>query len=67
MAAEAEVDLRRIQRVRVSIINLQLASPDDEGGQASPADVIPMLLKLDRYERRAYARKMKALHVLIAL
>jgi hypothetical protein len=66
MAAEAEIELRRIQRVRNSMISAQFAAVSRDSGRdgAAVARLIPMLLKLDRYERHARARKMKALQFL---
>jgi hypothetical protein len=56
IAAEAEIDLLRIRRCRAALI-------EEARGQAEPltSGLVDMLNKLERYERRAFARRNKAL------
>jgi hypothetical protein len=63
MVATAEVELRRIQRVRTSWLNACIAVRET-GGIMRYDEIFTMLLKLDRYERRAYAKKMRGLQLL---
>jgi hypothetical protein len=64
MAAEAIVELRRIARVRNALIDRHFAAvePQDRAAVATAArHAITDLVRLDRYEKRALARKLKAL------
>jgi hypothetical protein len=56
IAAEAEIDLLRIRKYRAALI-------EEARGQAEPlsSSLVDMLNKLERYERRAFARRNKAL------
>jgi hypothetical protein len=62
-AAEAEIDLLRIRKIRASQLNAIAGNPN------APPEVYPELAenlaKLERYERRAYSRRKRALNVLI--
>ena len=55
-AAEAEIDLLRIRKYRAALI--EEARSQAEPSTSSLAD---MLNKLERYERRAFSRRNKAL------
>jgi hypothetical protein len=65
-AANAEVALRRVQRVELSKINGRYAEARVRGEPEADAvvDILSMLLKLERYEKSARGRKMKALQCL---
>ena len=59
IAAEAEIDLLRIRNYRAALMeNLR--------SEAAPlsADVLDQLNKLERYERRAFSRRNKALRAI---
>ena len=66
MAADAEVALRRVQRVEISMINNRYAEAKARGEPDATAlvDILSILLKLERYEKRSRGRKMKALQCL---
>lgn len=66
LAAEVIVELDRIRKTRNALINNDLAAARraDKSNAAAMADLIPLLLKLDRYEARAHARKARALQFL---
>jgi hypothetical protein len=61
-AAEAELDLSRIRKVRAWLFETlyfaDTAAPD------SMTDLNDKLAKLERYERRAYSRRKRALHAM---
>ncbi len=67
VAAEAEVELRRVRTVRLerlaSAASATSSEPDGEQKQ-SLAVVLPDLLVLDQYEGRALSRRNKALRLL---
>ena len=63
MVATAEIELRRIQRARISWLNAQIAI-QETGGTIRYDDLCRVLLKLDRYEQRAYAKKLRGLQLL---
>lgn len=56
IAAEAEIDLLRIRKYRAALI-------EEARGQEEPStsNLADMLNKLERYERRAFSRRNKAL------
>jgi hypothetical protein len=56
-AAEAELDLLRIRKIRASQFNADVGNPG--------AELAENLAKLERYERRAYSRRKRALGALI--
>ena len=61
--AEAQVDLDRIERVRLELVQRLLALRTEDGGTAAHkamAATARHLAKLDRYERRARARRRLA-------
>jgi hypothetical protein len=62
--AEAELDLLRIRKMRASQLNAVAGNP----GAASEAfaGLAENLAKLERYERRAYSRRKRALGALIS-
>jgi hypothetical protein len=64
--AHAGIDLARVREVRIAIFNRALAEQDGSGWPAGLRRVIPELLKLDRYESRALARRNRALRDLVA-
>ena len=55
--------LRRIQRVRKALLDARMIVPS--GRESAIAAAISILLKLERYEQRAYARKMKFLRLML--
>jgi hypothetical protein len=59
LAAEAEVDLLRIRKFRAALM-------DEARRKAEPlsSGLVDMLNKLERYERRAFARRNKALRAI---
>jgi len=62
IAAEAEVEILRIRKVKTELIR---ASLQQSVGSADPtivtdSDVWTQLLKIDRYERRALSRRKRA-------
>jgi len=68
VAAEATLDLRRVNDVYVSQVNIAsyamrdgLASTSDARVGKKIADLANELLKLDRYQRRAHSRQRTAL------
>ena len=63
-AAAAMLDLERVQRVRTTLINLELSKAAKDSPGKALTSIIPALVKLDRYEARAHARKIKALQFL---
>jgi hypothetical protein len=63
-AAAAMLDLDRVQRVRTTLINVELSKAAQDSPAAALASIIPAVVKLDRYEARAHARKIKALQFL---
>jgi hypothetical protein len=63
-AAAAMLDLDRVQRVRTTLINVELSKAAPDSPTAALASIVPALVKLDRYEARAHARKIKALQFL---
>jgi hypothetical protein len=66
MAANAEVALRRVQQVEISLISNRYAEAQARGEPDATAvvDILSILLKLERYEKRSRGRKMKALECL---
>jgi len=61
-AAEAEIELLRIRKVRASQFNAIAGNPD--APPQAYAELAENLAKLERYERRAFSRRKRALHVL---
>jgi hypothetical protein len=61
-AAEAEIDLLRIRKIRASLFNEIVGNPDMP--PQAYAELAESLAKLERYERRAFSRRKRALHVL---
>lgn len=61
--AEAEADLLRIRNARAALINLEAASLSGNGDRETEAigQSLTALTRLDRYERRAMARRRRAL------
>jgi hypothetical protein len=68
MAAEAELELRRVRAVRLSSLIPQTPAgsppPDSQQKTENLAATLPNLLRLDRYERRALSRRNRALRQL---
>jgi hypothetical protein len=62
-AAEAEIDLMRIRKLRASRLDAVDDSPD--GTRADYLELNESLVKLDRYERRAFSRRNRALRAMI--
>jgi hypothetical protein len=65
--AHAAIDLGRVKEVRIAIFNRALAEQNGSAWPGSLRRVIPELLKLDRYEARALARRNRALRDLVAV
>jgi hypothetical protein len=61
-AAEAELDLLRIRKIRASQLDAMVSDPD--APPEACAELAENLSKLERYERRAFSRRKRALHVL---
>ena len=61
-AAEAEIDLLRIRKIRASKFDAMVSDPD--APPEAYAELAETLDKLERYERRAFSRRKRALHVL---
>jgi hypothetical protein len=68
MAAEAELELRRVRAVRLSRLASQTpvgsSPPDPEQEANGLVGALPNLVRLDRYERRALSRRNRALRLL---
>jgi len=64
--AEAEVDMLRARNARVALIDLAAATWVADGQPERNAFVtaLPSLVRLDRYERRAMARRGRAMRAL---
>jgi len=62
-AAEAELDLLRIRKIRAAEFNAAVGNPG--APTEAYAELAENLAKLERYERRAYARRKRALGALI--
>jgi hypothetical protein len=62
-AAEAEIDLLRIRKVRASRLNAVYSNP--ESNSVDFLELDESLAKLERYERRAISRRNSALLALI--
>jgi hypothetical protein len=61
-AAEAEIDLLRIRKLRASRFNTVLNNPEPKLDDHSEFD--EELAKLERYERRAFSRRKRALRAM---
>jgi hypothetical protein len=61
-AAEAQLELLRIRQMRAELFNQQYAS--DSTAVDGQADLDDQLLKLDRYERRAFSRRTRAFRLI---
>jgi hypothetical protein len=61
-AAEAEIDLLRIRKLRASRFNAVLGNPETKLDDHSEFN--EELAKLERYERRAFARRKRALRAM---
>jgi len=66
-AREVAHALGRVKEVRIAIFNRALAEQNGSAWPGSLRRVIPELLKLDRYEARALARRNRALRDLVAV
>jgi hypothetical protein len=60
--AEAEIDLLRIRKLRASRFNSILGNPEPKLDDHSQLD--EELAKLERYERRAFSRRKRALRTM---
>jgi hypothetical protein len=62
IAAQAEIDMRRIRRVRTQLIAMSLDRSEnpDESASQDISEVLPQLINTDRYERRAWSRRKRA-------
>ena len=63
-AAEAKIDLLRIRKIRASQLNVFVSNPG--APSEAYAELAENLAKLERYERRAYSRRKRALGILIS-
>lgn len=61
--AEAEIDLLRIRKIRASRFEPVVGDPD--AGPEAHAELNENLAKLDRYERRAYSWRKRALQAMM--
>ena len=61
--AEAQADILRVRNARAALINLAVANLPDHADRESEAiaQSLTTLTRLDRYERRAMARRKRAL------
>ena len=66
IATQAEIDLRRIRRVRTQLLAMPLhrSGISDESGSQAISEVLPQLINIDRYERRAWSRRKRAFRAL---
>jgi hypothetical protein len=65
IAAEAEVDLRRVRAVRLSLLASRMSAASEPAhGSHAPVATLPILPRLDRYEQRALSRRNRALRLL---
>jgi len=62
--AEAEIDLLRIRKIRASQFKSIVGNADAR--PEAHAELNENLAKLERYERRAYSRRKRALHAMMA-
>ena len=60
--AEAEVDLKRIRKRKAHLLHKLNRHEDPTGAEALP--LLAQILRLDRYERRALARRQSAIRQL---
>ncbi len=67
IVAQTEFELRRVRQARLAIFESNRVDsigpgPDDTAAMPEGvASAIPMLVRIERYERRAYSRRKKAL------
>ena len=61
-AAEAEIDLLRIREIRATLFNGLYEKPDVQLHDYT--ELNNNLAKLERYERRAFSRRKRALHAM---
>jgi hypothetical protein len=68
LAAEAELELRRVRAVRLSLLATRspvgLAASELNHKNHAPAATLLALSRLDRYEQRALSRRNRALRLL---
>jgi hypothetical protein len=62
--AEAETDLLRIRKIRASLFKPVVSVPD--ASAEAQTELNENLAKLERYERRDYSRRRRALHAMMA-
>lgn len=62
--AEAEIDLLRIRKMRAAQFSPVVGDPD--AGSDDHAKLDENLRRLERYERRAYSRRKRALQAMLA-
>jgi hypothetical protein len=63
IAAEAQINLDRVRRAKLTLITLEEAAPLTE----AMARVLPKIAKLDRYEARAVAQRDRAIRTLLEI
>jgi hypothetical protein len=64
IAAEAEIEILRIRRVRTQLIGESGPGDSDDFTIQAVLDALPQLVKFDRYERRALSRRKRAIREL---
>jgi plasmid stabilization system protein ParE len=62
--AEAEIDLLRIRKIRATQFGAIVDNPG--AGREAHSELNENLAKLERYERRAYSRRKRALNAMMA-
>lgn len=69
IAAEAEMEILRIRKIRTELIRMSLQQPEGSADAAilPNADAWMQLVKIDRYDRRALSRRKRALRDLCSL
>jgi hypothetical protein len=63
IAADAEIEILRVRKVRTRLLSRSAPEPGDlDGSHIQPLlEILPQLTKCDRYERRAFSRRKRAI------
>jgi hypothetical protein len=64
IAAEAELEVRRVRAVRLSLLSTDSGTPSMDLSLSVPAATFVTLPRLDRYEQRVLSRRNRALRLL---